>query len=156
SGSTRLAGIIHERRSRDRRVASGSPPADRRSGTPSSRPQLEELRSGERVTEPGRPGATLTTDFLWRMSSGLSRRASELLSGDVGQMMFLTIGNAVPPHDEDDLEPLSAQRAQRLTMSMPARALLIVIGARPVAALERPEGQMIHDVAQGLVAGVAK
>src|SRR5712691_10589114 len=101
----------------------------KRSGTPSS------LRSGERVTEPGRPEATLTTDFLWRMSSGLSRRASELLSGDVGQMMFLTIGNAVPPHDEDDLEPLSAQRAQRLTMSMPARALLIVIGARPVAAL---------------------
>src|SRR5712691_7452275 len=80
-------------------------------------------------------GATPTTDFLWRMSSGLSRRASELLSGDVGQMMFLTIGNAVPPHDEDDLEPLSAQRAQRLTMAMPARALLIVIGARPVAAL---------------------
>src|SRR2546428_2142644 len=90
---------------------------------------------GYRVTEPGRPEATPTTDFLWRMSSGLSRRASELLSGDVGQMMFLTIGNAVPPHDEDDLEPLSAQRAQRLTMSMPARALLIVIGARPVAAL---------------------
>src|SRR2546426_11302577 len=80
-------------------------------------------------------GGAPMTDFLWRMSSGLSRRASELLSGDVGQMMFLTIGNAVPPHDEDDLEPLSAQRAQRLTMSMPARALLIVIGARPVTAL---------------------
>jgi len=29
----------------------------RRSGTPSSRLQFEELRSGERVTEPGRPGA---------------------------------------------------------------------------------------------------
>src|SRR5882724_12121759 len=31
------------------------------SGTPESRPQLEELRSGERVTEPAHPGPSILT-----------------------------------------------------------------------------------------------
>ena len=48
-----LARIIHERRWRDRAGGAGcSPRGAARSGTPSSRPQLAELRSGERVTEP--------------------------------------------------------------------------------------------------------
>ena len=46
--------------SRRQRVASGVPAAGR-SGPPESRPQLEELYSGERVTEPGRSGAPTTT-----------------------------------------------------------------------------------------------
>src|SRR6266511_235106 len=37
------------------------PRAAGRSGTPESRSQLEELRSGEWVAEPGRPGAHTTT-----------------------------------------------------------------------------------------------
>src|SRR6266498_5231296 len=37
------------------------PRAAGRSGTPEARPQLEELRTGEWVTEPGRPGAHTTT-----------------------------------------------------------------------------------------------
>src|SRR5512143_1299706 len=49
-----LARIMHERPKRNpdgwRR---GRLSRSRRSGPPSSRPQLEELRSGERVTEPG-------------------------------------------------------------------------------------------------------
>ena len=35
---------------------------ERRSGTPESRPQLEELRSGEWVTEPGARGAVFVNN----------------------------------------------------------------------------------------------
>jgi hypothetical protein len=43
---------------------SGQPRAAARSGTPESRPQLEELRSGKWVTEPVLPEAAPPTDTM--------------------------------------------------------------------------------------------
>src|ERR671931_1162404 len=70
--------------------------------------------------------------------------------------MLLAIRDAVPPHDENDLQPFGRQHPQGLAMPVPTHALLVVIGASPGTTLQRPERQIIHDVAQGFVAGVAK
>jgi len=61
SGSTfmnhaRSPGLFMNEETEAGRVALGLPPRGRRSGPPESRPQLEELRSGEWVTEPDSRG----------------------------------------------------------------------------------------------------
>jgi hypothetical protein len=53
-------------------------------GPPSSRPQLEELRSGERVTEPGRP--------LPPMVTGPARRARFVNRADLTRVLVSSAG----------------------------------------------------------------
>src|SRR6266508_4636462 len=94
------------------------PRADGRSGTPESRSQLEELRSGEWVTEPGRPGAYTTTDFLWDVSSNFFLRVPQRLARHRREVVRLVVCDLALPHDEDDLQPLGSERLQGVSMTV--------------------------------------
>src|SRR5262249_25874804 len=72
------------------------------------------------------------------------------------QMMLLIVRNLALPHDEDDLQPFCPQRAERLTVRMPPRALLVVVRSRPLTRQHRKEGHLIDHVPQGLIAGEAE
>ena len=53
------------------------------------------------------------------MSSDLFLTPLQLLAGHRRQVVLLVVRNLALPHDEDDLQPLRAQRPERLAMSVP-------------------------------------
>jgi hypothetical protein len=61
-------------------------------------------------------------DFLWFMSSDLFLRMPSLVSRHRREMVLVVIRSLALPHDEDDLQPLGAQRPERLAMGMSPRA----------------------------------
>src|SRR5438445_10627816 len=67
--------------------------------------------------------------------------------------MGLVIGDLAAPQHEDDLEPLRRERAERVVMAVASAAAAVVVGARPLARLERLQGELVHGVAQVGVAG---
>src|SRR5512132_4100884 len=71
-------------------------------------------------------------------------------------MVLVGIGGVALPHDEDDLQPLGAQRPERLAMRMAPRPLLIVVRTGPLTRTEREERDLIDHVPQRLVAGEAE
>src|SRR5205807_1135209 len=82
-----------------------------------------------------------------------SGRLPQMLSRHRRQVMGLVIGDLAAPQHEDDLEPLRRERAERVVMAVAAAAAAVVIGARPLACLERLQGELVHGVAQVGVAG---
>src|SRR5439155_19607900 len=80
----------------------------------------------------------------------------QLLTRHRRQVVLLVIGDLALPHDEDDLQPLGAQRPERLAMRMSPRPLLVVVRSGPLTRTEREERDLIDDVPQRLVAGEAE
>jgi hypothetical protein len=90
------------------------------------------------------------------MSSDLFLTRSQLLARHRRQMVLLVVRDVAFPHDEDDLQPLRAQRSERLTMRVFPRALLIVIRSCLRTREQREERYLINDVSQRLVASEAE
>jgi hypothetical protein len=95
-------------------------------------------------------------DFLWFMSSDFFLRLSQLLPRHRREVVLVVIRRVALPHDEDDLQPLCAQRPERLAMRMSPRPLLVVVRARPFTRTEREERDLIDHVPQRRVAGEAE
>src|SRR3989442_778799 len=90
------------------------------------------------------------------MSSDFFLTLAQLLPRHHRQVVLLVIRDPAFPHDEDDLQPLRAQGAERLTIRVAPGALLGVIRSGPLAPSQREERHMVDDVAQRLVAGKAE
>jgi hypothetical protein len=58
-------------------------------------------------------------DFLWFMSSDLFLRLPQLLPCHRREVVLVVIRGSALPHDEDDLQPLCAQRPERLAVRCP-------------------------------------
>src|SRR4029453_8060920 len=71
-------------------------------------------------------------------------------------MVLVVIGGVALPHDEGDLQPLGAQRPERLAMGMSPRPLLVVVRTGPLTRTEREERALIDHIPQRLVAGEAE
>jgi hypothetical protein len=70
-------------------------------------------------------------DFLWFMSSDFFLRLPQLLPRHRREVVLVVIRSVALPHDEDDLQPLCAQRPERLAMRMSPRPLLVVVRPSP-------------------------
>ena len=90
------------------------------------------------------------------MSSALLLTLPQLLARHRRQVILLVVRNLALPQDEDDLEPFRPQRAERLAMRVPPRALLIVVRSRPRTRQQREERDLINDMPQCFVAGEAE
>ena len=77
----------------------------------------------------------------------------EMLPGDRCQVMRFVIGDPARPQDEDDLEPLGAERTQRVVMMLAAFAAPVVIRPGPLAVLERLQRELVDGGPQMAVAG---
>jgi hypothetical protein len=55
----------------------------------------------------------------------------QLLPRHRRQVVLLVIWGLALPQDENDLEPLRAQRPERLAMRVPPRSLLVVVRSGP-------------------------
>src|SRR5258708_37844963 len=55
----------------------------------------------------------------------------QLLARHRRQAVLLVVWHLALPHDEDDLQPLGAQRAERLAMRVASRPLLVVAWPLP-------------------------
>src|SRR3989442_4385333 len=95
-------------------------------------------------------------DFLWFMSSEFFLTQPQLLPRHRRQVVLLVVRDVALPHDEDDLQPLRAQGAERLAIRVTARALLVVVRSRPLTPAQREERHVVDDGAQRLVAGKAE
>src|SRR3989454_3375102 len=95
-------------------------------------------------------------DFLWSMSSDLCLRLPQLLPRHRREVVLLVVGCVALPHDEDDLQPLRAQRPECPAMRMPPPPLLVVVRPGPLTRPEREERDLIDHVPQRLVAGDAE
>src|SRR5947208_6646725 len=112
----------------------------------STPPELQQL-----AVDPRR-----TPDFLWFMSGDFFLRLPQLLPRHRREVVLVVIRCLALPHDEDDLQPLCAQRPERLAMRMSPRPLVVVVCPGPFTRTEREERDMIDYVPQRLVAGEAK
>src|SRR5256712_4816382 len=90
------------------------------------------------------------------MSSDFFLTLAQLLPRHHRQVVLLVIRDLAFPHDEDDLQPLRAQGAQRLTIRVAPGALLGVVRSGPLTPTQREERHVVDDVAQRLVAGKAE
>ena len=90
------------------------------------------------------------------MSSDFFLTPPQLLARHRRQVVLLVVRDVALPHDEDDLQPFRAQRAERLAMRVSPRALLVVVRPRPRTRQQREERDLIDDVPQRLVAGEAE
>src|SRR5215469_6458718 len=90
------------------------------------------------------------------MSSDFFLTLSQLLPRHHRQVVLLVVRDLAFPHDEDDLQPLRAQSAERLAIGVTPRALPGIVGVGPLAPAQREEGHVVDDVAQRLVAGKAE
>src|SRR5713101_2900807 len=70
--------------------------------------------------------------------------------------MSFAVGHLAFPEDEDDFEPLGAEGAESLMMSVAPLAIAVVVGPSPGAMGEREEGQLVDGGAQGSVTGEAE
>src|SRR5437867_10489948 len=102
------------------------------------------------------PFRNLPPDFLWFMSSDFCLRLPQLLPRHRREVVRLVVGCVALPHDEDDLQPLRAQRPECPAMRMPPPPLLVVVRPGPLTRPEREERDLIDHVPQRLVAGDAK
>src|SRR5207245_9095602 len=87
------------------------------------------------------------------MSSDFFLTLAQLLPRHHRQVVLLVIRDPAFPHDEDDLQPLRAQGAERLTIRVAPGALLGAIRSGPLAPSQREERHMAADTAQRRVAG---
>src|SRR3989442_2834899 len=87
-------------------------------------------------------------DFLWFMSSDFFLRLPQLLPRHRREMVLVVIRCWALQHDEDDLQPLCAQRRKRLAMRMSPRRLVVVVCPGPFTRTEREERDMIDHVPQ--------
>src|SRR3989454_2102006 len=90
------------------------------------------------------------------MSSDLFLTLPQLLARHRRQVILLVVRDAAFPHDEDDLQPFRAKRAERLAMRVSSRALLVVVRSGPGTRQHRQERHLVDDVPQRLVAGEAE
>src|SRR5438445_11457321 len=90
------------------------------------------------------------------MSSDFFLTLAQLLPRHHRQVVLLVVRDLAFPHDEDDLQPLRAQGAERLTIRVAPSALLGVVRAGPLTPPQREERHVVDDVAQRLVAGKAE
>src|SRR2546427_12657684 len=90
------------------------------------------------------------------MSSDLCLRLPQLLPRHRREVVLLVVGCVALPHDEDDLQPLRAQRPECPAMRMPPPPLLVVVRPGPLTRPEREERDLIAHVPQRLVAGDAE
>src|SRR4029434_382374 len=125
----------------------GQDPEGRQAGRPPSR-AADKVRVGHQSQD--------REDFLWFMSSDFFLTLSQLLPRHHRQVVLLVIRDLSLPHNEDDLQPLRAQGAERLAIRMTPRALPGVVRVGPLAPAQREEGHVVDDVAQRLYAGTAE
>ena len=86
---------------------------------------------GARLAVEGRSRPRLDPD-----SSGRSRRLPQVLARHGGQVVVLVIGDLATPQHEEDLQPLRREGPQGGMVPVPPLAIAIVVGPRPLAALE--------------------
>src|SRR2546422_6484315 len=84
------------------------------------------------------------------MSSDFFLTLAQLLPRHHRQVVLLVIRDLAFPHDEDDLQPLRAQGAQRLTIRVAPGALLGVVRSGPLTPTQREERHVVDDVAHDL------
>src|SRR5207249_1605458 len=87
---------------------------------------------------------------------GSSRRLLEMLPADGGQVIRLVVGDVPGRQDEDDLQPLGGQRAERVMMAQVALATAVVVRPRPGAVLKGLERELLDRVAQMQIAREAE
>jgi hypothetical protein len=72
-------------------------------------------------------------DFLWFTSSDfVLTLLPQLLPRHRRQVVLLVIGDLALPQDEDDLQPLRAQRPEHPVMRVAPRSLLVVVRPGPL------------------------
>ena len=114
------------------------------------------LRDGQAELQQLAVNPRRTPDFLWFMSGDFFLRLPQLLPRHRREVVLVVIRCLALPHDEDDLQPLCAQRPERLAMRMSPRPLLVVVRPGPFTRTEREERDLIDHVPQRLVAGEAE
>src|SRR5262249_3200929 len=92
----------------------------------------------------------------WLVSSDFLLTLPERLARHGRQMVSLVVGKLALPHDEDDFQPLRAQRPERLAVRVAPGALLVIVRAGPFTGAQREQRHVFDHVPQCLVTRVAK
>src|SRR2546426_2766425 len=109
---------------------------------------------GGATAPPGRVRAL--GDLLWARQAFLSGGPAELLSGHGRQVMRLVVREVPCPQDEQNLEPLRGERADRMMVPVSPRATSVVVRLGPLTVRERVGGELVAGLPQMLVAGEAE